>query len=62
MKNKITKLNSESLLEVSGGFEEDIRNSWAKELGAINTENGKQKIISDELKGEREKNNYVEEN
>lgn len=62
MKNKITKLNSESLLEVSGGFEEDVRNSWAKELGAINTENGKQKIISDELKGEREKNNYVEEN
>ena len=62
MKNKITKLNSDSLLEVSGGFEEDIRNSWAKELGAINTENGKQKGISDEPNGKREKDNHVEEN
>lgn len=42
MKKHITKLSSERLLEVSGGFEEDTRNPWAKELGPINPENGKQ--------------------
>lgn len=42
MKNQITKLSSDKLLEVSGGFEEDTRNPWAKELGAIDPESGKQ--------------------
>ncbi len=42
MKNKITKLSSDNLWEVSGGFEEDTKNPWAKELGAINPESGKQ--------------------
>lgn len=42
MKNKITKLNSENLLEVSGGMEKDIKSSWAKELGPIDPESGKQ--------------------
>ena len=42
MKNQITKLSSDKLLEVSGGFEQDTRNPWAKELGAIDPESGKQ--------------------
>jgi len=56
MKDKITKLSSANLLEVSGGFEEDTRNPWARELGAIDPESGKQ----EEKKDLMDKNKNVE--
>lgn len=42
MEKHITKLEPKELLEVSGGMEQDKRSTWAKELGPIDNESGKQ--------------------
>lgn len=63
MKKQITKLSSDNLLEVSGGFEEDTRNPWARELGAIDPESGKQeekRDLMDENKSAKKTNNSEE--
>lgn len=42
MEKQITKLDSSELLEVSGGMEQELTGSWARGLGPINPESGKQ--------------------
>ncbi|MDO4199530.1 MAG: hypothetical protein Q4D57_02040 [Clostridia bacterium] len=42
MDKQITKLDSNELLEVSGGMEEELKSSWARGLGPIDPESGKQ--------------------
>lgn len=40
--DKLTKLDSDKLLEVSGGMEDDIGSSWARGVRPIDPKSGKQ--------------------
>lgn len=40
MKKHITKLSSDTLLEVSGGMEKNTGRSWAKKMEPIDLESG----------------------
>ena len=49
MSERITKLDSEEVLEVSGGFEE-FETSWARDMDPIDIVSGKKKklLVSEE--------------
>ncbi|MBR2735268.1 MAG: hypothetical protein IKE05_03660 [Clostridia bacterium] len=57
MKKHITKLNSETLLEVSGGMEKTTGRSWAKKMEPIDLESGK----PEEKESENKKAESMEE-
>ena len=54
MSERITKLDSEELLEVSGGFE-DFEKSWAIDMDPIDIVSGKKKkLLASEEDDEKE--------
>ncbi len=56
MKKHITKLDSDKLLEVSGGMEKNGGISWARQLGPIDPKSGKpEKQKTGDIPSETEK-------